>query len=152
MYIQNCISYLGRSSFRPLVLRQARDRAQTRNEVISSSLIAVRRQLHARVVGVGEVQLIAAAGAVGGIAIDGGLQSLLTQARGDPIRIIIVDADAEMVSPSWVGELVQTEKAGAEPEVDAAVARTAHDLQAQNSRIERGAPLDVRHGERHMVE
>ena len=97
----------------------------------SSDLVAVRPDLQAVVVEGLDVELVAAARAVRRVAIHGGRDAHLLALRGKPVRVEVVDADADVVHRARIRELVDAEEAVAQAQVDAAVARTAHDLRAE---------------------
>src|SRR5262245_59597485 len=80
----------------------------------TSALISVGAKLHAAVVRSIEVQLIAAARAIRGVAIDGGVNPHLLQARGNSLRIVIVHADANVIDRAWICQFVNAEKSVAE--------------------------------------
>src|SRR5262249_6652858 len=118
----------------------------------TSALISAGAELHAAVVGSIEVQLIAAARAIRGVTIDGGVDPHLLQPRGNPLWIVIVHADANVIDRAWICQLVNAENPVPESEIDAAVAWSADDLEAEHLRIEIGGRRHVAHRERGVIQ
>src|SRR5262245_40409740 len=118
---------------------------------VTLPLIAMRADLEPVVVERLDVQLIAAARAIRGIAIDRGGDAHLLALLGEPVGVEVVDADANVIHCAWVIELVEAKKGVAETEVDPAVPRPAHDGRAEQRSVELSRLLDVGDGKRRVV-
>src|SRR5262249_14746315 len=94
----------------------------------ASSLISGRAKLDAAVIRTVDIQWIAAGGRVRGFSINRGVNAYFFQFAGDPFRIEVVNADADVIHGARICQLVDPEKSIAQAEIDPAVARAAHDL------------------------
>src|SRR5262249_35278352 len=97
-----------------------------------SALVSVRSNLDAAVIRPVEIQLVATARPVRGVPVDGGVDPHFFQSGCNPFGIVIVNADADVIHGAGVCQLVNTEKSVTQAEIDATVARPAHDLQSEN--------------------
>ena len=76
----------------------------------------MRAKLDSAVVRTVEVQPGAAARPIRRVAVDGGRDAHLPEATSDPLRVVILHADADVIHGAWIRELVETKKPVAESE------------------------------------
>src|SRR5688572_18037227 len=111
--------------------------------ICGSALVSVGAKLHACAVGIGEIELVTACRPIGWIAIDTRFEAEVAKSRRDFVRVVIFDANAEVMDGSRIREFIEPKKTAAESEVDAAVAWTAHHVETEELRIKLRRTLDV---------